>query len=346
MAPGHEGQGIKWRYVEIGNELDNKPDVPGPKKGRNIFTAPGDPKVIHWWTNIDNYSKVFNEASYKIKKVFPEAKIVGPVIMQPFNRQRVQGDPWKADTDTSSPYWVEKFLKNCGKYVDVVSVHEYPLWANNDSRALMGRPQETWPKYMPKFREWIKKYVNSIKGYEHKNIEVSLTEWNSGDENIMTALIDNGLFCADYLGSFMKQGGDLACIWDLYTQKPGQGGGHGLMDEENDPTNKYSERSHYWVFDMYNNEFGTKMVKCESDNPNLSVYAALVDDNTLSVMAINKTKLAVESAKINTGRVQRGQLGKGMAVIEQGVCMEQGTLQADSEFRPVDIRREPEQHDI
>ena len=77
------------------------------------------------------------------------------------------------------------------------------------------------------------------------------------------------------------------------------GGGHGLLDEENDPTRKYSERSHYWVFDMYYNRFGTKMIACESDNPDLSVYASMVDDNTISIMAINKTKLSISAAKLN-----------------------------------------------
>ena len=71
------------------------------------------------------------------------------------------------------------------------------------------------------------------------------------------------------------------------------------MDEDNDPTNRFSERSHYWVFDMYYNYFGNKMVQCESSSPDLSVYASKVDDNTISIMAINKTKLGISRAKLN-----------------------------------------------
>ncbi|MCE5299550.1 MAG: carboxypeptidase regulatory-like domain-containing protein [Spirochaetia bacterium] len=290
-------KGLRVRYVEIGNEMDNKPETPGPKKkeGVKFYDAPTDMKNIHWWTVIDNYSKVFNEAAYRIKKFDKSLKIMGPCPMQPMNQQRAAGEPWKA-AGTDAPFWIERFLQKSAGYVDTIAVHEYPFWANNDSRQLLSKAQTTWPVYMPKYRNWIKKYVNSK--YPNKYVEVALTEWNSGDENVMTAMIENALFCADYLGSFMNMGGDMAFVWDIYTQKPGLGGGHGLMDQENDPTSKFSERGHYWVFDMYYNAFGTKMVKCASDNPDLSVYAAMVNDNTISIMAINKTKLSISSAKI------------------------------------------------
>jgi|DewCreStandDraft_4_1066084.scaffolds.fasta_scaffold02488_7 alpha-L-arabinofuranosidase len=308
-------KGLNVRYVEVGNEPDNKPLFPGPVKpteGKKWYEMPNSPKVKYWWTSIDNYSQVFNLASYKIKKALPDMnlKIMGPCPMQPMNKQRLEGDPWKAQNDPKAPYWVERFLKNSGKYVDVVVTHEYPFWANNDARTLLRKPQETWPVYMPKYREWIKKYVNSIPGYENKYIEVALTEWNSGDEVQLTAEIENALFCADYLGEFIRAGGDLAFIWDLYTQKPGTGGGHGLLDAENDPTNRFSERGHYWVFDLYYNRFGTKMVECSSDNPNLSVFAALKDDNTLTVMAINKTRLEIASAKLNIDGFKAGSSAK------------------------------------
>ena len=303
-------KGIKFEYVEVGNELDNKPDVPGParaKEGKSVLDSPTDMKNTHWWTKIDNYCMVFNQAAYKIKlfakKNGMNLKVMGPGPMPPINQQRLEGEPWKATG--KSPYWVEEFLKKSGLYMDTISIHEYPFWANTDARQLLSKPQTTWPVYMPKFREWIKKYITSKQ--PNKHVDIALTEWNSGDENVMTALIENGLFCADYLGSFMKCGGNLAFCWDLYTQKPGLGGGHGVMDDENDPTNKYSQRSHFWAFDMINNDFGTKMVECSSTNPELSVYAAMIDDSTVSIMAINKTKLSISSAKINiNGKIVSG----------------------------------------
>ena len=311
-------KGLKVRYVEVGNEPDNKPLFPGPLPptgNKKWYQMPNSKKVIHWWTKIDNYSKVFNLAAYKIKKAFPDLKVMGPCPMQPMNRQRLEGDPWKAEN--TAPYWVETFLKNSWQYVDVIAVHEYPLWANNDARALLKKPQETWPTYMPVFKQWIKKYVNSQKGYENKKIEIALTEWNSGEENVMTAELVNALFCADYLGSFIKSGGDMAFLWDLYTQKVGQGGGHGIMDQENDPTNKFSERSHYWVFDLYANRFGTKLIEAASDNPDLSVYASLTDDNKIAIMAINKTTLKIANATIKINGANVGGSGKAWQLSER-----------------------------
>jgi len=288
-------KGLKFNYVEIGNEMDNKPQVPGPSSQKDIFNSPTDLKNLQWWTLVDNYSKVFNKASYDIKtKVDKNLKIMGPIPMQPMNQERKEGEPWKADKN--APYWVEKFLSKSWQYVDVLTVHEYPLWANNNAVALLKKPQETWPSYMPKYKEWIKKYVNSKKGYENKKIEIALTEWNSGDENSMTATIDNALFCADYLGSFIKQGGDIALMWDLYTQKPGLGGGHGVIDAENDQTSKFSERSHYWVMMLYGKYFNGKMLTTNSSSPNLSVYSAINKDNKLVIVGINKTKLSSAEA--------------------------------------------------
>jgi len=297
-----KNKGIRFKYVEVGNEPDSKGAVPGPgkpKEGQPWYQAANDPKVLRWWSSIENYSKVFNYTSQKIKKAFPNDNLLlmGPCTMQPMNQEMLDGRPWQADA--KSPVWVEKFLQLSGKHVDTLVVHEYPFWANNDARALLKKPQETWPVYMPKFRDWIKKHVNSIKGRENDYIEVALTEWNSGDENIMTAMLENSLFCADYLGEFIRQGGDLALIWDLYTQKPGLGGGHGLMDSENDPTDKFSRRGHYWVFDLYYNRFGTKVIDAKSDYENLSVHATMLDDRTIALMAINKSKFDIASAKID-----------------------------------------------
>jgi len=303
-------RGLKVRYVEVGNEPDNKPLVAGPKaalkKGASIkelMTSPGSQKATKWWTRISNYSKVFNWATYKIKKAFPNdnLQLMGPCPMQPMNQQRVQGEPWKAEPE--APYWVESFLKYSAKYVDVLVVHEYPLWANNNARALFKKPQTTWPVYMPKYKKWMKKYLG-------KEIPVALTEWNSGDENIMTAKIENALFAADYLASFIKEGGDMAFVWDLYTQKPGIGGGHGLMDSENDPTDSFSRRCHYWVFDLFYNRFGNKLIKCKSDNDDLSVYASITENNKIAILAINKTKLRAAAATISVAGSNVGGSGK------------------------------------
>ena len=301
-----KAKGMKFRFVEVGNEPDSKHDVPGPKmtKGMTVeqmMKAPTDPKNMKWWTSIKNYSTVFNYASERIKKEFPDVKLMGPCPMQPMNQERLEGEPWKAAP--SAPYWIEDFMKYSKKHVDVLAVHEYPLWANNDARALLQKPNTTWPTYMPKYKAWMKKHLG-------KEIPVALTEWNSGVENIMTVMLVNALFAADYLGSYIKEGGAYAMVWDLYTQKPGEGGGHGLMDIENDPTDKFSRRSIYWVFDLFYNRFGTQLIAAESDNKDLSVYASITEDNKIAIMAINKTNLKIADSVIKVAGSNVGGSGK------------------------------------
>ncbi len=285
-------KGLKFRYVEIGNEPDNKPAVKAPSDMKKLAKKKDG---TEFWTSIDDYCAVFNEAASIIKKEIPDVKILGPVPMQPMNQLRLEGEPWKAEGDPKAPFWLERFLKLSGKYVDVLVTHEYPLWANNSTVALLKRPQETWPVYMPKIKAWMKKYVPE----KADTMEVALTEWNSGQENPTTAQLINGLFAADYLASFIKSGGDIACIWDMYTQKAGQGGGHGVLDEEFDPSNKYAERSSYWALYMMYNMLGKKMVKADSNNQDLSVYATMLDDGNLAIMAINKTSLSKCKATID-----------------------------------------------
>lgn len=290
-----KAKGMHIRFVEVGNEPDSKNAVPGPtvKKGmttEQIMKSKTDMNNKKWWTSIKNYSTVFNYVSQRIKKEFPDMLIMGPCPMQPMNQERLEGEPWKAPS--TAPYWVEDFMKYSKGHVDVLAIHEYPLWANNDARALLQKPQTTWPVYMPKYKAWMKKHLG-------KEIPVALTEWNSGVENVMTVMLVNALFAADYLGSYIKMGGQYAMVWDLYTQKPGDGGGHGMMDTENDPTDQFSRRATYWVFDLFYNRFGTKLIESKSDSSDLSVYASLTDDNKIAIMAINKTNLKIADAAIN-----------------------------------------------
>jgi len=291
-----KAKGLKFRYIEIGNEPDSKSDVQAPSDMMK-YVKKDKEKKPHFWTSVDAYCAAFNKAAKMIKadSELADVKIMGPVIMQPMDQERLEGEPWKAAGDPKAAFWLEKFLKLSGEYADVLVTHEYPLWANNSTVALLKKPQETWPVYMPKIKAWMKKYVPK----KADTMEVALTEWNSGYENETTAQIFNGLFAADYLASYIKSGGTIACIWDMYTQKSGQGGGHGVIDEEFDPTNKYAERSSYWALYMMYNLLGKKMVKADSSSQDLSVYATTLDDGNLAIMAINKTGLSKCRATID-----------------------------------------------
>lgn len=275
-----KAQGLTVRYVELGNEPDYEADL--FYKGQNQY-----------WTVIDNYCQHFIEFSKAIKAKYPDIKIMGPTVAQVENHERKEGSPWLAAA--SDPWWVEKFLEECGPYVDVVSVHSYPYWSNDSDSNLLSKVGH-WAEFVPKIRESIAKNVPD----RANQIEISVSEWNSGDENATTAKLVNGLFCADYLAQMMLYGVNQSNIWDLYTQKPGLGGGHGVLDPNNDPDHPFEPRAHYWGLFLVEHHFGTTLYKAVANNDDLDAYASTANGKRY-VMVINKSPKKAYKSAVNTG---------------------------------------------
>jgi hypothetical protein len=275
-----KAQGLTVRYVELGNEPDYEADLFYNNQNQ-------------YWTVIDNYCQHFIEFAKAIKSKYPDIKIMGPAVAQVENHERKEGSPWLAPA--SAPWWVEKFLEECGPYVDVVSVHSYPYWSNDSDSNLLSKTNH-WAEFVPKIREAIQKNIPD----RYKQIEISVSEWNSGDENATTARLVNGLFCADYLAQMMLYGVNQTNIWDLYTQKPGLGGGHGVLDPNNDPDHPFAERAHYWALYMMKHYFGTTIYQAVANNDDLSAYASTGDGKEY-VMVINKSPKKAYKTAINTG---------------------------------------------
>ncbi|HET9869712.1 MAG TPA: carboxypeptidase regulatory-like domain-containing protein, partial [bacterium] len=138
-----KARGIKLKYVELGNEPDYAADL--AYQGQTQY-----------WTVIDNYCKHYLEFAKAIKGKYPDLKLMGPCPAQVENRERKEGEPWLAAAD--SPWWVEKFLEECGPYVDVVSVHSYPYWSNDSDGNLLSKV-EWWKQWIPKIRAAIQKNI-------------------------------------------------------------------------------------------------------------------------------------------------------------------------------------------
>lgn len=275
-----KAQGLTVKYVELGNEPDYEQDM--QYNGENQY-----------WTVIDNYCQHFNEFAKAIKAKYPDIKIMGPAVAQVENHERKEGSPWLAAA--TSPWWVEKFLEESGPYVDVVSVHSYPYWSNDSDSNLLSKTSH-WAEFVPKIREAIQKNIPD----RYNQVEISVSEWNSGDENATTARLINGIFCADYMAQMMLYGVNQANIWDLYTQKPGLGGGHGIMDPNNDPDHPFEERAHYWALYLIEHHFGTTLYNASADNDDLDAYASTANGKRY-LMVINKSPKKAYKTSINTG---------------------------------------------
>ncbi len=280
-----KAQGLTVRYVELGNEPDYEPEL--AKNGETQY-----------WTVIDNYCKAYLEFAKAIKAKYPDIKLMGPCPAQVENHERKEGSPWLADQ--AAPWWVEKFLEECGPYVDVVSVHSYPYWSNDSDVNLMSKTGH-WAEFIPKIREAIKKNIPD----RADKIEIAVSEWNSGDENSTTARLVNGVFCADYLAQMALYGVSQSNIWDMMTQKPGQGGGHGVIDPNGDPDHPFALRSTYWTLDLMEHHFGTEIYQAVTDQDDLSAYASKGEGKKY-LMVVNKNSKTAYSAKINLGAGQKG----------------------------------------
>jgi alpha-L-arabinofuranosidase len=278
-------QGLTVRYVELGNEPDYEAEL-----GHNGETQ--------FWTVIDNYCQAYLQFAKAIKAKYPDIKLMGPTVAQVENHERKAGQPWLASQ--TDPWWVEKFLEECGPYVDVVSVHSYPYWVNDSELNLMTKTNH-WAEFVPKIREAIQKNVPD----RANQIEIAVSEWNSGDENPTTAKIVNGVFCADYLAQMALWGISQSNIWDMMTQKPGQGGGHGVIDPNNDTEHPFALRSTYWALDLMEHHFGTELYQAVTDNDDLSAYASKGGGKNY-LMIINKNPKYAYSAKINLGSNEQG----------------------------------------
>jgi alpha-L-arabinofuranosidase len=276
---------LKVKYVEMGNEPDYEADM--TYQGQTQF-----------WSVIDNYSSKYLEFAKAIRSKYPDIKFMGPACAQVENHERKEGAPWLAPE--SAPWWPDRFLEKCGPYVDVVSVHSYPYWSNDSDSNLLSKTNK-WAEFIPKIRASIKKHCPD----RADQIEISVSEWNSGDENSTTARIVNGVFAADYLAQMIFWGANQTNIWDLMTQKTGLGGGHGVIDPDNDKTKPFAERSHYWALYLMKYHFGTTLFQAVYNNEYLSVYAS-TGNGRKYLLIINKSPKYAFQTDINLGKTVKG----------------------------------------
>jgi hypothetical protein len=278
--------GIKVRYVELGNE----PDL-DPKKYLDGKQGGG--------TYVETYVKVAAEHARAVRKAFPDIKILGPVTAQIVDKECPGKNPWECNKyvngeqadDPETPDYVQKFLQlyaKQGDLLDGLSFHSYPYWPGDVpvwDAAKAFATTKLFAKYMPRFKQWMKEAY----GAKAARMEYAMTEYHiQVPETWVTADVESGVWHANYLMEFVKNGGTIATAWDMNTTKVGDGGGHGMLDPNNDPTRPYAERPKYWVFKMLANNFTGTLVPAQTNNPDVAVYAAK-DRGRTSVLVVNRS---------------------------------------------------------
>lgn len=282
--------GIKVRYVELANEPDLFPE--------RYFQ--GEQKAS---TDVAKFVKGVVPFARAVRKAFPDIKILGPTTAQLENSECIGESPWlcaKYDDngnildDPAHEYWIKKFLRLMSKegdLIDGIAVHSYPYYPR-----WKGQTTDVWDakqafskvamlrKYMGLYKQWLKEYYPA----KASRMDIALTEYHvQVAETWVTADVPGAVFVANFLAEFIKDGGTIASGWDINTMKVGDGGGHGMLDPNNDPTEPYAERAKYWAYKIMANNFTGELVPAVSNNPKVAVYAAK-DRNRTSVLVINQ----------------------------------------------------------
>ena len=194
--------------------------------------------------------------------------------------------------------WLLKQWKASGHPVDILSVHYYPqgnsdgsvqeFGNDNSSAAQLLRNRSTRELWDADYtsQSWIGAPVNLIpllKGwiskYYFSGTPIAVTEYNWGDENH----INGATTQADIYGIFGREGLDMATRFSV----PG----------EKSPTFKAMQM--YRNYDGKNSGFGDTSVKASAPNPdNVSAFAALRSNGTMTVMVINKQLTASAAVKL------------------------------------------------
>lgn len=217
-----------------------------------------------FYTNVDDYSVNYTEYYNAMKAVDPNIKILGPVVSN-WNKYDTCG--WCENE------WFPGFINQSG----IVDVFSYHFYANNLPEPLLDRPER-----IDGYTRDIKGYFNAYHPEMEGDVELAMTEWNTGAGGLDSTSFEAALFGAEMLGRLIKNSYTIGTQWEL-----GSSQDFGLLD----PNNGFEPRPMYYAFKMFTH-FGDGLVEGFSSG-SLSVYASKRGEgNALTLLVINKDPTA------------------------------------------------------
>ena len=232
--------------------------------------------------------------------------------------------------------WGNDVIEAAGAAMDFYVIHQYAFYQPLDQRPpvtyddVLAYPQTYLQPMMAGATAAFAQYANG------RQIPIAITEYNlvsvqeTDNEQWMTRAV-NMLFMADSIGQMMENGISAANQWNLANGRPSNGTDYGLIDTET-----YALSPQYYVFPIWS-RFGTQMLPVASTyaaDTTLSVYAGKLDDDTISLLAINKTGEEI-NASIQIDGVSR--LMSGTVDIAQADSLDAQSIQFNGVQNPSDI---------
>ncbi len=203
--------------------------------------------------------------------------------------------------------WGNEVVAAAGDVMDFYTIHHYAYFQQPASYAdALAQPQQTWSSIMADAQAAFDIHAGG------REVPIAVTEHNlfsvqEQDNNQWMTRAVNALFMADTIGQMQQHGVAMANQWDLANGTAANGTDYGLMKEDG-----FARNPQYYVFPLWD-RFGDAMLPVTSSRSaetTLSVYAGRIDDQTLSLLAINKTGSSLDTtiaidgvAAINGGTV-------------------------------------------
>lgn len=242
--------------------------------GIEYWSIGNEPTLFEEQKNVpydtERFNREWRAIAEAMKAADPSIKLLGPELHQ-WNR-----DLASTPKDSAGRDWMIEFLQANGDLVDVVTVHRYPYWSATNEPATFEQMQasaEAMGAEVAYLRELIREHTG-------RDLPIAITELNSTPTSVQyqPASPDshfNAIWYADVLGRLMSQDVWMVNQWVISQRSTGLG----LI-------NGFTIRPTLYTFRMFKH-FGDQQVHAASGVEGVSVYAALRDDDALTVMAIN-----------------------------------------------------------
>jgi hypothetical protein len=216
------------------------------------------------------YAERFRAYAQAMKAIDPTIKVFGPVLSNKLDQ------------------WMRPFITACGDITDGLSWHFYGGNDKQTEAALLASPAR-FDQQVAQVRRWWGDPAVNPKGHA-REIPLLISEYGASyvtasSKNLTTQAA--ALWTADVLGRMVTQRIDMAAYFTLWGIE-----NHGVWD------NRGKVRPVYYTFLLFN-QFGSQLVRAESDQALLPAYAALRDDGALSLMVVNKAPSTAYRATID-----------------------------------------------
>ena len=188
--------------------------------------------------------------------------------------------------------WGNEVIAAAGDVMDFYSVHHYAFWNPPASYAeALAAPHLTWSPITQDIQDAFGRHADG------RPVPVAITEYNlfsvqeRDDEQWMTRMV-NAFYLADTLGQMAVNDIELATQWDFANGAAENGTDYGLISAET-----YERSPQYFVYSLWS-RIGPRLLPVENPRPaatELSVYAGRVNENTITLLALNKTPISIDA---------------------------------------------------